>query len=153
MSDPGSYWHLKNPFKHLNFFHIKHNSSDIWLFLSKKMEKFTWKCVKPLFLKYFFLVYITLHCQSTDRIRIRWKFSRSDQKGPDSDPQPCIQVGACFYRLPSPYCMPREYFSSSDLEKWSPALNSPWKRKCFFFFSWTLNLTSTGTVPTYYVKF
>ena len=22
--DPGSYWHLKNQFKHLNFFHIKH---------------------------------------------------------------------------------------------------------------------------------
>ena len=27
--DPGSYWHLKNQFKHLNFFHIKHISSDI----------------------------------------------------------------------------------------------------------------------------
>ena len=53
------------------------------------MEKFTWKCVKPLLLKYFFLVYTTLHCQSTDRIRIqmRWKLSGSDQKGPD--PQPC----------------------------------------------------------------
>ena len=42
-----------------------------------KMEKFTWKCVKPQFLKYFFLVYSTLHCQSTDRIRIRWKFCGS----------------------------------------------------------------------------
>ena len=28
-SDPGSYWHLKNQFKHLNFFHIKRISSDI----------------------------------------------------------------------------------------------------------------------------
>jgi len=39
------------------------------------MGKFTWKCVKPLLLKYFFLVYTTLHCQSTDRIwiRIHWK--------------------------------------------------------------------------------
>ena len=27
--DPGSYWHLKNQFKHLNFFHIKLISSDI----------------------------------------------------------------------------------------------------------------------------
>ena len=27
--DPGSYWHLKNQFKHENFFHIKHISSDI----------------------------------------------------------------------------------------------------------------------------
>ena len=54
------------------------------------MEKFTWKCVKALFLKYFFLVYTTLHRQSTDRIRIRWKFSGSDQKGPD--PQPWVRV-------------------------------------------------------------
>jgi len=69
-----------------------------WLLLSEKMEKFTWKCVKPLFWKYFFLVYITLHCQCTDRIRIRiriripirWKISGSDQKGPD--PQPCLQL-------------------------------------------------------------
>ena len=44
------------------------------------MERFTWKCVKPLFLKYFFLIYTILHCQSSDRIRIRWKFSVSDQK-------------------------------------------------------------------------
>ena len=59
------------------------------------MEKFTWKCVKPLFWKYFFLVYTTLHCQKvpigsrsgenypdpTKKVRIR----------PDSDPdpQPC----------------------------------------------------------------
>ena len=27
--DPGYYWHLQNQFKHLNFFHIKHISSDI----------------------------------------------------------------------------------------------------------------------------
>jgi hypothetical protein len=39
-------------------------SDPKWLFLSEKMEKFTWKCVKPLFLKYFFLVFATLHCQS-----------------------------------------------------------------------------------------
>ena len=66
------------------------------------MEKFTWKCVKPLFLKYFILVYTTLHCQRTDRIRIweririRWKFSRSgcDQKGPDPDPQPCMEYAS-----------------------------------------------------------
>ena len=67
-----------------------------WLFLSEKIEKFTWKCVKALFLKYIFLVYTTLHCQRTDRIRIRirkririrWKFSSSgtDQKGPDPQP-------------------------------------------------------------------
>ena len=42
-----------------------------WIFLSEKMEKFTWKCVKPLCWTYFFLVYTTLHCQSTNRIRIR----------------------------------------------------------------------------------
>ena len=44
----------KNQFKHLHFFHIKHISSDIfewWLFLSEKMEKFTWKCVKALLWK------------------------------------------------------------------------------------------------------
>ncbi len=29
-----------------------------------------------------FLVYTTFHCQSTEGIRIRWKFSGSDQKGP-----------------------------------------------------------------------
>ena len=28
-TDPGSYWLLKNQFKHQNFFHIKHISSDI----------------------------------------------------------------------------------------------------------------------------
>ena len=27
--DPGSYWHLKNQFKHQILFHIKHISSDI----------------------------------------------------------------------------------------------------------------------------
>ena len=49
-----------------------------------------WKCVKPLFLKYFFLIYTTLRYivkVGTDRIRIRWKFfgsgSGSDQKGPN----------------------------------------------------------------------
>ena len=68
------------------------------------MKKFTWKCVKPLFLKYFFLVFTTLHCQSTDRIRIRWKFSGSCsgslQKGPDpdSDPQPCYSYIHFLYR-------------------------------------------------------
>jgi len=36
--DPGSYWHLKNQFKHLNFFHIKHISFDIWM-----MIIFIWK--------------------------------------------------------------------------------------------------------------
>ena len=58
------------------------------------MEKFTWKCEKPLFLKYFFLVYTFLHCQSTGsgenfpdtaldptkKVQIR--------PDPDSDPQP-----------------------------------------------------------------
>ena len=39
------------------------------------METFTWKCVKALFLKYFFLVYTSLHCQSND-----------------PDPQPCFFV-------------------------------------------------------------
>ena len=89
--DPGSYWHLKNQFKHQNFFHIQHISSDNWMMIIFiwKMEKFTWKCVKALFLKYFFLVYTTLHCQSTDRIRIRWKLSGSGQKGPD--PQPWLK--------------------------------------------------------------
>ena len=56
------------------------------------MEKFIWKCVKKVCFKTNFLVYKTLHSQSTDRIRIRWKFSRygsgSHQKGPDPDPQP-----------------------------------------------------------------
>ena len=36
--DPGSYWHLKNQFKHLNFVHIKHISSDILM-----MIIFIWK--------------------------------------------------------------------------------------------------------------
>ena len=36
--DPESYLHLKNQFKHLNFFHIKHISSDIWM-----MIIFIWK--------------------------------------------------------------------------------------------------------------
>ena len=36
--DPGSYWHLKNQFNHLNFFPIKHISSDIWM-----MIIFNWK--------------------------------------------------------------------------------------------------------------
>ena len=76
----------KNLIYHLIF---SHQSSDIWMmiFLPEKMEKFTWKCVKALFLKYFFLVYTTLHSQSTDRIQIRLKFSGSgsgsDQKGLD----------------------------------------------------------------------
>jgi len=49
-----------------------------WLFWSEQMEKFTWKCVKALFLKYFSLLYTTLYSQSgTDRIRIRRKFSGS----------------------------------------------------------------------------
>ena len=83
----------KNQFKNLKFF--SHQTYvfllifEWWLFLSEKVEKFIWKCVKPLFLKYFFLVYTTLHCQSTNRIRIRWKFSGSGfgsgsyQNGPD----------------------------------------------------------------------
>jgi len=72
----GSYWHLKNQFKHLNFF--SHQTYFFW-YLNDYffLKKFTWKCVKPLFLKYIFLVYKTLHCQSTDRIRIRWKLSGS----------------------------------------------------------------------------
>ena len=92
--DPGSYWHLKNQFKHQNFFHIKHISSDIWMMIIfiGKNGNIHLKLCKKLFLKYFFLVYTTLHCQSTDRIRIRWKFSGSGsgsyQKGPDSDPDP-----------------------------------------------------------------
>ena len=41
---------LSYQFKHRNFFHIKHISFDIWMMI-KKMEKFTWKCVKALFKK------------------------------------------------------------------------------------------------------
>jgi len=98
--DPGSCWHLKNQFKHQNFFHMKHISSDIWMIIIFiwKNGKIRLKMFKPLFFKYFFFVYTTLHCQSTDRIRIRWKFSGSGsgsgsyQKGPDPDPQPCCTV-------------------------------------------------------------
>ena len=46
--------------------------------------------------KIFFLFYTTSHCQSTDRIRIRWKFSGSHIKG--LDPQPCL------IQLDSPFC-------------------------------------------------
>ena len=42
-----------------------------------KNGKMHLKMCKTSILKYFFLVYTTLHCQSTDRIRIRWKFSGS----------------------------------------------------------------------------
>ena len=41
------------------------------LIFTWKMEKFTWKCVKALILKYFVLVYTNLHSQSIGRIRIR----------------------------------------------------------------------------------
>ena len=58
------------------------------------MEKFTWKCAKALLKKKISFVFTTLNCQSTDRIRIRWKISGSgsDQKGPDPapDPQPWV---------------------------------------------------------------
>ena len=55
----------KNQFKHLNFFHIKHISSDIWFMIIFiwKNEKIHLKMCKTSFLKYFFLVYTTLHCQ------------------------------------------------------------------------------------------
>ena len=89
----GSYWHspgIKSLKSNMYIFFTS-ISSDTWMmiFLPEKIEKFTWKCLKALFLKYLFLVYTTLHCQSTDRIRIRWKFSGfcsgsgSFQKGPD----------------------------------------------------------------------
>ena len=97
---------LKESIQTSKFFHIKHISFDICMMIIFiwKMEKFTWKCVKPLFLKYFFLVHTTLHCQSTDRIRIRWKFSGSGsyQKGPDSnpDPQPCFSLSFFWVKFP-----------------------------------------------------
>ena len=77
------------------------------------MEKFTWKCVKALFLKYIFLVYKTLHCQSTDRIRIRWKFSGSDQKGPVPDPQTLIKT---YSQLYSHTCREPPFFSPDLVE-------------------------------------
>ena len=50
-------------------------------------------CKSSIF-KIFFLVFTTLHRLSTDRIRIRRTFSGSGsyQKGPDSDPQPCLYM-------------------------------------------------------------
>ena len=44
-------------------------------------------CKSSIF-KIFFPVYTTLHCQSTDRIRLKFYGSGSYQKGPDSDPKP-----------------------------------------------------------------
>ena len=59
------------------------------------MEKFTWKCVKALFLKYFYLVFVQLYIAKVpigsgenfpDPVkifRIRWKFSGSSENFPD----------------------------------------------------------------------
>ena len=54
--DPGSYWHLKSQFKHLNFFHIKHISSDIWMMIivNWKNGKIHLKMCETSFFKIFF---------------------------------------------------------------------------------------------------
>ena len=68
----------KNQFKH-NFFSSGQSDFFRYLnvdFLPEKMEKFTWKCAKALFKKTF-LIYTTLHSQSTGRIRIRIRPKRS----------------------------------------------------------------------------
>ena len=120
-----------------SIFFSSHQSDFFWYlndeyFYMKKIEKLTWKCVKALFLKYIFLVYTTLHSQSTDRIRIRirspWTFSGSDQKDPDAQPwcgtvryllgsfshgakwwaQKCDQIGE-----------PRPYIEPGYLRYWS----------------------------------
>ena len=76
--DPRSYWHLKNQFKHLHFFHIKHISSDFLMI--------TWKCVKPLFLFYFFALFLQLYVA---KVPIG---SGSGENFPDQDPSKKVRI-------------------------------------------------------------
>ena len=56
-------------------------------------------CKSSIF-KIFSLVFTTSHCQSTDRIRIRWKFSGSGSIQKGQDPQPCPTVLFYFFSIP-----------------------------------------------------